>query len=162
MEICFKRFRSERKIKLIKKIIRKVVACSFSLKNKSSLDKIIVHTLHKDAVVSSFGGSIIGAAKLTTIRLDKKYNIAHIYINSSLSNSQVLSVLAHEICHVKQMLDKKLTIVKSSARWKHNNKYNVYNITKQTYEQYMDSPWEIEAEAFATSFKKQWKQKLIN
>lgn len=81
----------------------------------------------------------------------KKYTLI---LRSDVSSSDVLSIVCHEMVHLKQMYDGHLQIIGKNFKWKGKD----YSGTMP----YFDRPWEKEAKIKQSEIEKKVKQLYFN
>jgi len=80
--------------------------------------------------------------------------VVSICIKSTLNDTDFIGVLAHELMHLAQFADQRLLMGSEDAFWKINGRYCRYNIQSESYQEYLDWPWEKEARDFANAYLK--------
>lgn len=79
--------------------------------------------------------------------LDSRLKVNKIRINSELNEKEVVIPLVHELLHVNQILEGKLSVYKNGDIFWENKRYKLKDPTKSTYHYYEMLPWEVDVRA---------------
>ena len=79
--------------------------------------------------------------------LDSRFKVNKIRINSELNEKEVVIPLVHELLHVNQILEGKLSVYKNGDIFWENKRYKLKDPTKSTYHYYEMLPWEVDVRA---------------
>jgi len=79
--------------------------------------------------------------------LDSRLKVNRIRINSELNEKEVVIPLIHELLHVNQILEGKLSVYKNGDILWENKRYKLKDPTKSTYHYYEMLPWEVDVRA---------------
>jgi len=79
--------------------------------------------------------------------LDSRLKVNRIRINSELNEKEVVIPLIHELLHVNQIQEGKLSVYKNGDILWENKRYKLKDPTKSTYHYYEMLPWEVDVRA---------------
>lgn len=75
-----------------------------------------------------------------------------IRLKAALDKIDLISTLAHELMHIAQFADGRLTSQPGAFVWKKDRKYYQYDSREKTYDEYYNWPWEVEARQFENTY----------
>ena len=81
-----------------------------------------------------------------------------IKISNKSSMNKILEVIFHEMTHVMQELRGDFQRLRDGSEIYQGTHYSVDILTKPTYKQYRNFPWEVEAREVASSMLKKWNE----
>lgn len=137
---------------------------NFFYKNSSidiSKEKVITHVINKtkkhitlpdtiDIEVQNFSSPNYQREYryvLAETVLDSRLKVNRIRVNSDLSEKEVVIPLVHELLHVNQIVEGKLSVYKNGDILWENKRYKLKDPTKSSYSYYENLPWEVDVRA---------------
>lgn len=79
--------------------------------------------------------------------LDSRLKVNRIRINSELNQKEVIIPLVHELVHLNQIVENRLSVYRNGDIFWEGKRYQLKDPTKSTYDYYENLPWEIDVRA---------------
>lgn len=76
--------------------------------------------------------------------LDSRLKVNRIRLNNELSEKEVIIPLVHELLHVNQIVEGRLSVYKNGDILWENKRYKLKDPTKSSYHYYENLPWEVD------------------
>jgi hypothetical protein len=130
-------------INCIKDIQKEKVITNICLKAKQhiSLPEIL------DIEVQNFSGPNYQReyrSVLAETVLDLRLKVNRIRVNSELSSKEIVIPLVHELVHLNQIVEGRLSVYKNGDILWEGKRYQLKDPKKSTYEYYQNLPWEVD------------------
>lgn len=79
--------------------------------------------------------------------LDSRLKVNRIRINNDLSQKEIVIPLVHELLHLNQIVEGRLSVYKNGDIFWENKRYQLKDPTKSSYDYYENLPWEVDVRA---------------